>query len=122
MNHGPVGVGIEVMTYIGDHYRPPDLQATVAHFGRSNVVKNADLVLVVGGGQGTRIEVDLAIAMGKQIIPFPASGGAAVYALSRMMEDAELCRGLPPDAASTLATCSVDKYAEVVEQAALRRA
>lgn len=48
VNHGPVGVGIEVMTYIADHYRPPDFVAAVGLFGRQNVVRDVDCVVVVG--------------------------------------------------------------------------
>jgi hypothetical protein len=77
VSHGPVGVGIEVMTYIADHYHPPGIAAAIAVFGHRNVVSAADLILVIGGGTGTQDEVDLALSMGKKIIAMPASGGTA---------------------------------------------
>lgn len=61
-----MGIGIEIMTYIADHYRPPDLRAAIGIFGRPNVVRNADFVLVIGDGTGTLDEVDLAVSMGKR--------------------------------------------------------
>ncbi|GAA4240364.1 hypothetical protein GCM10022254_64710 [Actinomadura meridiana] len=36
VNHGPVGVGIEVMTYIADHYRPPEISLAIGLFGHRN--------------------------------------------------------------------------------------
>jgi len=77
VSHGPVGIGIEVMTYIADHYGPPDFAVAVAVFGHRNVVRTADLLLVVGGGAGTQDEIDLALSMGKKVIALPASGGTA---------------------------------------------
>jgi hypothetical protein len=90
VDHGPIGVGIEIMTYIADHYRPPSLRAAVGVFGRPNVVRNPDYVLVLGGGHGTLDEVDLAVSMGKKIIPYGATCGAARSALDRMRTDLEL--------------------------------
>jgi len=75
VDHGPIGIGIETMTYIADHYRPPNYLAAVGVFGRSNVVRHADFVIVIGGGPGTLDEVDLAFSMSKRLIPFVRSGG-----------------------------------------------
>lgn len=75
--HGPVGTGIEVVTHLADHYHPPLLKETTALFGHDNVVRRAEYVLVIGGGAGTNEEVDLAFSLGKKVIPFAASGGAA---------------------------------------------
>jgi hypothetical protein len=57
------------MTYLANHYRPPSLGAAVGIFGHPNVVRTADYVLVLGGGQGTTDEVDLAISMGRSSFP-----------------------------------------------------
>lgn len=75
--HGPVGVGIEVMTYIADHYRPAAFDRVIGVFGRSNIVRGVDMVIVVGGGPGTQTEVELALAMQRRVVAVPASGGAA---------------------------------------------
>jgi hypothetical protein len=95
VNHGPVGVGIEVMTYIVDHYRPPDFVAAVGLFGRQNVVRDADCVVIIGGAAGTAEEIDLAAYCGTVIIPFPATGGTARRRYERAQDDARLRRCIP---------------------------
>lgn len=116
VDHGPMGIGIEIMTYIADHYRPPTLQAAVGVFGRPNVVRNADFVIIVGGGPGTLDEVDLAISMGKRIVPFVASGGAARHAFERLGSDVRLRSWMPEAAFAALGSCaSADEYAKIVE-------
>lgn len=81
VTHGPVGLGIEVMTYLADRYQPPATRAAIGTLGHRNVVADADVVLAVGGGNGTAIELDLAVALGKRVIPMPRAGGAtAVFA------------------------------------------
>src|SRR5690606_31037763 len=82
VTHGPVGVGIEVTTYLADHYHPPGARAAVGTFGHHHVVAPADYLLVIGGGAGTRIELDLAVTMRKRILPFARSGGAAAWFLA----------------------------------------
>jgi hypothetical protein len=77
VSHGPVGVGIEVMTYIADHYRPPDFASALGLFGHRNVVQDAAYVVVLGGASGTQTELDLAASTGKKIIPLPCTGGTA---------------------------------------------
>ncbi|MEV8635528.1 hypothetical protein AB0395_28095 [Streptosporangium sp. NPDC051023] len=77
VSHGPVGVGMEVMTYLADHYAPPHISQAVGLFGHRNVVRDVDVVIVVGGGPGTQIEIDLALAMSKKVVALPTSGGTA---------------------------------------------
>lgn len=77
VSHGPVGIGVEIMTWIADHYRPPDLHCLPAAIGRLNVIAPASIVLVIGGGHGTGDEVALALSLGKTVIPLATSGGAA---------------------------------------------
>ncbi|WP_125620909.1 hypothetical protein [Actinomadura sp. WAC 06369] len=90
VSHGPVGVGIEVLTYIADQYRPPGIARAVGLFGHRNVIQHADLVVVVGGGTGTQTEIDLALSMGKAVIALPASGGAARRFYTRAARDERL--------------------------------
>jgi hypothetical protein len=117
VDHGPMGIGIEIMTYIADHYRPPALRAALGLFGRPNVVCRADFVIFIGGGHGTLDEVDLAISMGKRIVPFAASGGAARHAFERMGTDVTLRGWMPEATFAALGSCvSADNYAEILEQ------
>jgi transcriptional regulator with XRE-family HTH domain len=117
VDHGPVGIGIEIMTYIADHYRPPALQAAVGLFGRPNVVRNADFLLIIGGGRGTLDEVDVATSMGKKMLPFAASGGTARDLMDRMQADVTLRSWLPGDMFAALATCAgAEDFTKLVEQ------
>jgi hypothetical protein len=109
VNHGPVGIGIEVVTHIADHYQPPGLRGAVAIFGRRNVVLDAEYVVLVGGGNGTQAEVDLALSMGKRIVALGASGGTAAAFQQRMSRDQRLRGWLSEGSVHTLATCSGHK-------------
>jgi predicted Rossmann-fold nucleotide-binding protein len=110
-------VGIEIMIYIANHYRPPNLRAAVGIFGRPNVVRNADYVVVLGGGSGTLDEVDLAVSMEKKIIPYGATSGAARNALDRMRADLRLREWITRDLFDALDSCTVaDEYIELVEK------
>jgi hypothetical protein len=116
VNHGPIGVGIEVMTHIADHYQPPGLRGAVAIFGRRNVIADAEYVVIVGGGEGTRAEADLAMAMGKRLLPFGATGGTAQSVLQQIRRGPALGSWLPPDALATLDRCArLDAGADTVE-------
>ncbi|MFD0883447.1 helix-turn-helix domain-containing protein [Streptosporangium algeriense] len=77
LNHGPVGIGIEIATYIADHYAPPGQGAAIGIFGHRNVIGDADLIVAIGGAAGTATELDLAITMRKPVIAIAACGGAA---------------------------------------------
>jgi predicted Rossmann-fold nucleotide-binding protein len=112
-----MGIGIEIMTYIADHYRPPTLRAALGVFGRPNVIRRADFVIFIGGGHGTLDEVDLAISMRKKIVPFAASGGAARHAFERLDADVSLRDWMPEAMFAALGCCaSADEYANVLEQ------
>jgi hypothetical protein len=50
VSHGPVGVGAEILTRIGDQYHPDGLDAVRGIIGHANVVRDADYVVIVGGG------------------------------------------------------------------------
>jgi hypothetical protein len=68
-------------------------------------------------GHGTLDEVDLAISMGKRIVPFAASGGAARHAFERMDADVSLRGWMPEAIFAALGCCvSADEYADVLEQ------
>lgn len=116
VNHGPVGVGIEVMTYIADHYRPPDFTATMGLFGRQNIVRNADCVVVAGGAAGTEEEIDLAVYSGTSIVALPASGGTARRTFERALTSPRLRRCLPERHFDTLASCrDADQFVEIIK-------
>ncbi|HWD09182.1 MAG TPA: hypothetical protein VHA57_08815 [Actinomycetota bacterium] len=117
VTHGPVGVGVEVITHIADHYRPPALGAVTGVFGRPNVVRDADLVLILGGGEGTLAEFELAASMGKTIAPWPATGGTARKAYEAMRRQPELRKGLTDDDFEALAAAQTgDEYIGMVER------
>jgi SLOG cluster4 family len=116
IDHGPMGIGIEIMTYIADHYRPPTLKNVIGVFGRANVVRNADFVIVVGGGSGTLDEVELAISMGKKIVPFVASGGAARNTFDRITSELYLHAWMRADNFDSLGNCSSgEEYVGIIE-------
>ena len=94
------------MTYIANHCRPPSLGAAVGIFGHPNVVRNADYVLVLGGGQGTTDEVDLAISMGKKLVPYGATAGVARVALDRLRADPRLRAWITQELFGRLESCA----------------
>jgi hypothetical protein len=97
VTHGPVGVGIEVMTYIADHYRPPRFDGVMGVFGRRNIVKDADFVIVVAGAQGTQDEIDMALALGKRVVALAPTGGTARRFHERARSDTSLRAWLTDD-------------------------
>ncbi|WP_350277547.1 hypothetical protein [Kribbella sp. HUAS MG21] len=113
VNHGPVGVGIEVITHIADHYQPPGLRGAVAIFGRRNVILDAEYVLVIGGGSGTQAEADIAVSMGKRILPLGATGGSARAVYQQAMRSQRSSAWMSRDTRDTLTRC-----AEISERAA----
>lgn len=106
VSHGPVGVGIEVMTYIADHYHPPGFTVAAGLFGHRNVVRDASHVLVVGGAAGTQDEVDLAVSMGKKVVALPASGGTAQHFHDRVRREPHLRAWIPDDSFTALDACT----------------
>ena len=115
--HGPVGVGIEVMTHIADHYRPPGLGAVTGLFGRANVICDADFVLLIGGGAGTQAEFDLAISMGKKVIPMPSSGGTAAPAFEAMKRQPGLRNWIGDEDFDALSSATeAEDYVSLVER------
>lgn len=118
INHGPVGVGIEVMTYIADRYRPADFTMTASLFGRGNVVRDTRCVLVVGGASGTSDEIDLAVSMGTLVIPYPPSGGSAHRFYESAKDQRGLRAALPGQIFEKLGHCqSAEDYIAIVRQA-----
>lgn len=119
VNHGPIGVGIEVITHIADHYQPPGLRGAVAIFGRRNVVFDAEYVVIVGGGSGTQAEADIAASMGKRILPLGASGGSAEAIYHQSLHTPGPSDWLPESIRETLRKCSMlDRQ---TEQSAIQR-
>lgn len=106
VNHGPIGVGIEVITHIADHYQPPGLRGAVAIFGRRNVILDADYVVIIGGGSGTQAEADLAMSMGKRILPLGASGGSAKAVYHQTLRAQQLSDWMNDTTRETLASCA----------------
>lgn len=117
VSHGPIGVGIEVMTYVADQYRPAALVVTAGIFGRPNVVRNAAYVLVIGGATGTQAEVDIALAMGKRVLPLPASGGTAARTYQRLRRQRPLRAWIRDEDFTALEDCGDgDNYSRIVER------
>lgn len=113
----PSWVGIEVMTYIADHYRPPDFTATIGLFGRQNVVRGADCVVALGGATGTADEIDLAAYSGTTIVPMPASGGTARHCYERARREARLRARIPAQHFEALGTChDAEQFVEILSQ------
>lgn len=106
VNHGPIGVGIEVITYIADHYQPPGLRGAVAIFGRRNVIFDAEYVVVIGGGSGTQAEADIAMSMGKRILPLGASGGSAKAVYHQALRVPRLSDWMTDGTRETLTDCA----------------
>lgn len=106
VNHGPIGVGIEVITHIADHYQPPGLRGAVAIFGRRNVVFDAEYVVIVGGGGGTQAEADIAASMGKKILPLGASGGSAEALYHQCLRTPVLSDWMTESTRETLINCA----------------
>jgi hypothetical protein len=117
VNHGPVGVGIEVMTYVADRFRPSGFSMTAALFDHENVVRGADLFLVVGGGAGTAAEVTLAMQAGKPIVPFPRNGGTASRCFEQMRADPRHRGGLAESVLDEIGACENSaQYGMLVER------
>jgi hypothetical protein len=118
VSHGPVGVGIEVMTYIADQYRPPDIALAIGLFGHRNVIRDAEFVIVLGGGAGTQAEIDLALSMGKPIIALPASGGTARRFYHQAARDHRLRDPLDDEQFADLNACADpgEDFVRIVEQ------
>ncbi|WP_432877822.1 hypothetical protein ACQPYH_29535 [Kribbella sp. CA-245084] len=106
VNHGPIGVGIEVITHIADHYQPPGLRGAVAIFGRRNVIFDASYIVIIGGGAGTQAEADIALSMGKRILPLGASDGSAAAIYRQVLRTPELSDWMTDCTRETLATCA----------------
>lgn len=97
VNHGPVGIGIEVVTYVADQFRPAGFAMSTARFGRENVVHGADLMVVAGGAAGTAAEVAIAQALSIPVLPFARTGGTAARALEQLRAAAPSDTGLLSD-------------------------
>lgn len=117
VSHGPIGVGIEVMTYVADQFRPSGFTMTAALFEHENVVRGADLLLVVGGGAGTAAEVTLARQAGRPIVPFPRTGGTAGRCFEQMRADPRHHGGLAGSVLDEIAACENSaQYGMLVER------
>jgi hypothetical protein len=117
VSHGPVGVGAEVLTRIADQHHPAGFDSVRGIVGHANVVRDADYVLIVGGGAGTQSEVDTAASAGKRLLPMLASGGAAAQVYVRMISDPSLRAWLPEATFQDLATADGARFAEIAETA-----
>ena len=117
VNHGPIGVGIEVMTYVADQFRPSGFTMTAALFEHENVVRGADLFLVIGGGAGTAAEVTLARQAGRTIVPFPRTGGTASRCYEQMRADPRHHGGLAGSVLDEIGACENSaQYGMLVER------
>ncbi|WP_263166418.1 hypothetical protein [Streptomyces sp. SCSIO ZS0520] len=116
ISHGPVGVGIEVMTYIADHYRPPDFRTTTGIFGRINIVHSVNYVIVAGGGPGTQDELDLARSLRIPVLPVAPTGGAARRFHERALAERNLWPWITDGQLAAVEACSsVDDHIAFIE-------
>lgn len=116
INHGPVGVGIEVVTYIADHYRPPGFRAATGVFGRINIVNGMNYVIVAGGGTGTQDELDLAHSLRIPILSIPATGGTARRFHERALANRALWPWITDGQLAAVQQCSsVDDYVAFID-------
>jgi len=123
VSHGPVGIGIEVMTFVADHYAPADFARAIGLFGHRNVVQNAEVIVVIGGGPGTQIEIDLALSMNKRVVALPSSGGTACSFFERARSDPRLRSWMSDEMFAALDSClvehqdahAVDEFARIIE-------
>ncbi len=98
------------MTYMADQYQPPGADAAIGRYGHHNVVAPAHWVLVIGGGQGTAIELDYATTLGKRVIPLAASGGAAAQFAAEAAKDRRLRSWITDEAFGSLIACTPETY------------
>jgi len=117
VSHGPVGVGAEVLTRIADQHHPAGLDSMRGIVGHSNVVRDADYVLIVGGGAGTQAEADTAAEAGKRLLPMLTSGGTAAQVYVRMIGDPALRAWLPEATFTALGSADAATFAEIAETA-----
>ncbi|GAB3751934.1 hypothetical protein [Microlunatus parietis] len=116
VNHGPVGVGTEVLTYIADNDKPPGLTTIGGIIGHANVVRDVEYMLIVGGGKGTLVEAHLALSANQKILPMPASGGTAARVYEMLERDPKYRTWLSDESFAALATANADEYAQIVER------
>jgi DNA-binding XRE family transcriptional regulator len=113
VNHGPVGIGIEVVTYVADQFRPAGFSMSAARFGRENVVHGADLMIVIGGASGTAAEVTIAQALGMPVLPFRPTGGTAARTLEALVDAGQSSGGYLAE----LVTCTTPtQFTALVER------
>lgn len=115
VQHGPVGVGMEVLTYIADHDKPSGLDTLGGILGHANVIRGVEHVLIVGGGKGTLVEAHLAISASQKVLPMPASGGTAARVYEMLNRDPESRQWLSNETFAALATADADEYTRIVE-------
>ncbi|MDH5405005.1 MAG: hypothetical protein OEZ30_00020 [Candidatus Aminicenantes bacterium] len=56
---------------------------------RRELVKIADIFIVIGGGEGTRQEISFAVGEGKPLIPIACTGGEAALLWQKLYESGE---------------------------------
>ncbi|WP_106249294.1 AfsR/SARP family transcriptional regulator [Allonocardiopsis opalescens] len=103
--HGPVGIALEIVAHMGEAATRAQRRGGLGTLGHADVVRDADYVVVLGGGVGTQQEVDTALALGKRVIPVPASGGVARAVHRRMGVDVGLRSWMPDAEFTALAAC-----------------
>ena len=75
--HGPRGAGIMVANQCHNEFQSRSVSSELVFVDRERIVKNADLVIVIGGGFMTGVEVDIAAALRLSIAAIPGTGGVA---------------------------------------------
>ena len=96
---------------------PPAFDSVSGIIGHENVVRDAEHVLIIGGGQGTEAEAQLALAMKKKLLPMPASGGTAAQVYASLEHEADHRKWLSVEAFTELRTAGPAEYVRIVDEA-----
>ena len=73
--HGPKGAGAEVLIRLFNTYQVTRVKSSIAYLERRQIIENANVILAVGGAEGTGVELSLARQLNNLFIAIPLAGG-----------------------------------------------
>lgn len=82
--HGPRGAGITVANLCHNQFQAQMIQSELVFVDRSRIVGDVQLVIVMGGGPMTGVEIDIAIQHERIIAPIPGTTGEADKLVTRI--------------------------------------